>query len=69
MTSSTIQTDRTSLHQTIAASGIGTVESWVELMNVELPLLSFRYTFVFRKGRERDDVRINLKVPHTIRDC
>ena len=35
--------------QTIEAPGIGTVESWVELMNVELPLVSFRYTFVFRK--------------------
>ncbi len=35
--------------QTVEAPGSGTVESWVELMNVQLPLVSFRYTFVFRK--------------------
>ena len=35
--------------QTIEAPGIGTVESWVELMNVQLPLVSFRSTFMFRK--------------------
>jgi SAM-dependent methyltransferase len=35
--------------QTIEAPGIGTVESWVELVNVQLPLVSFRHVFVFRK--------------------
>src|SRR5579859_5964565 len=35
--------------QTIEAPGIGTVESWVELMSVQLPLVSFRHIFVFRK--------------------
>jgi ubiquinone/menaquinone biosynthesis C-methylase UbiE len=34
-------------YKTIEAPGIGTVESWEELMNV--PLVSFRSTFVFRK--------------------
>jgi SAM-dependent methyltransferase len=35
--------------KTIEAPGIGTVESWVELVNVQLPLVSFRHTFAFRK--------------------
>jgi SAM-dependent methyltransferase len=40
-------------YQTIEAPGIGTVESWVELVHVQLPLVSFRHIFVFRKdGRE-----------------
>jgi ubiquinone/menaquinone biosynthesis C-methylase UbiE len=42
--------NRDQSYQTIEAPGIGTVESWVELMNVQMPLVSFRYTFVFRKG-------------------
>lgn len=41
--------NREQSYQTIEAPGIGAVESWVELMNVQLPLVSFRYTFVFRK--------------------
>ena len=41
--------NREQSNQTIEAPGIGTVESWVELMNVQLPLVSFRYTFMFRK--------------------
>jgi ubiquinone/menaquinone biosynthesis C-methylase UbiE len=41
--------NREQSYQAIEAPGIGTVESWVELMNVQLPLVSFRYTFVFRK--------------------
>lgn len=36
-------------YQTIEAPGSGTVESWVELVNVQLPLVSFRSTFLFRK--------------------
>jgi len=36
-------------HKTIEAPEIGTVESWVDLIAVQLPLVSFRYTFVFRK--------------------
>ena len=42
--------NREQTYQTIEAPGIGTVESWVELTNVQLPLVSFRYTFVFQKG-------------------
>src|SRR5260370_42087442 len=34
--------------QTIEAPGIGTVESWVELAHVHLPLVSFRQLFLFR---------------------
>jgi SAM-dependent methyltransferase len=41
--------NREQSYQTIEAPGIGIVESWVELMNVHLPLVSFRSTFVFRK--------------------
>src|SRR6266567_1179265 len=41
--------NREQSYKTIEAPGIGTVESWVELMNVQLPLVSFRHTFVFRK--------------------
>jgi ubiquinone/menaquinone biosynthesis C-methylase UbiE len=41
--------NREQSYQTIDAPGIGTVESWVELTNVQLPLVSFRYTFMFRK--------------------
>ncbi len=39
--------NREQSYKTIEAPGIGTVESWVELMNVQLPLVSFRHTFVF----------------------
>lgn len=41
--------NREQSYKTIEAPGIGTVETWVELMNVELPLVSFRHIFVFRK--------------------
>ena len=41
--------NREQSYQTIEAPGIGTVESWVELVNVQLPLVSFRHTFVFHK--------------------
>jgi SAM-dependent methyltransferase len=34
-------------HQTIAAPGVGTVESWVDLLRVRRPLVTFRHTFVF----------------------
>src|SRR6266581_2555448 len=36
-------------YKTIEAPGIGMVESWVELVNVQLPLVSFRHIFVFHK--------------------
>ena len=41
--------NREQSYKKIEASGIGIIESWVELVNVRLPLVSFRYTFVFRK--------------------
>jgi len=40
--------NRTQSYKMIEAPGIGTVECWVELMHVQLPLVSFRHTFVFR---------------------
>ena len=41
--------NREQSYQTIEAPGSGTVESWMELVSVQLPLVSFRSTFVFRK--------------------
>jgi ubiquinone/menaquinone biosynthesis C-methylase UbiE len=41
--------NREQSYQKIEAPGIGTVASWVELLNVQLPLVSFRYTFLFQK--------------------
>ncbi len=41
--------NRDQSYKTIQAPGIGTVEYWMELMNVHVPLVSFRHTFVFRK--------------------
>jgi len=41
--------NREQTYQTVDAPGIGTVESWVELVRVHLPLVSFRYTFLFQK--------------------
>lgn len=40
--------NREQTYQTIDAPGIGTVEAWVELVRVELPLVSFRHIFVFQ---------------------
>ncbi|HEX6800591.1 MAG TPA: class I SAM-dependent methyltransferase [Ktedonobacterales bacterium] len=34
-------------YEQIDIPGIGQVEKWVELVDVDLPLVSFRYTFVF----------------------
>jgi SAM-dependent methyltransferase len=39
--------NREQTSRAIEAPGVGTVESWVELTSVQLPLVSFRYTFVF----------------------
>lgn len=36
-------------YRTTEAPGIGLVESWVELVDVRLPLVSFRHVFVFRR--------------------
>ncbi|HWI03972.1 MAG TPA: class I SAM-dependent methyltransferase [Acidimicrobiales bacterium] len=34
-------------HRRVDVAGIGTVETWVELTQVQLPLVAFRWTFVF----------------------
>ncbi len=36
-------------YQMIEAPGTGTVDSWVELMRVQPPLVTFRHVFVFRE--------------------
>jgi SAM-dependent methyltransferase len=41
--------NREQTYKTVEVPQIGVVESWVELMNVQLPLVSFRYTFVFHR--------------------
>jgi ubiquinone/menaquinone biosynthesis C-methylase UbiE len=41
--------NREQTYQTIEAPGIGTVESWVELVHVQLPLVSFRHVYVFQE--------------------
>jgi ubiquinone/menaquinone biosynthesis C-methylase UbiE len=38
---------RAASHRVVEVPGRGPVESWVELTTVELPLVSFRWTFVF----------------------
>lgn len=44
--------NREQSYHTIEAPGVGTVESWTELVRVELPLITFRQTFVFQsEGR------------------
>lgn len=34
-------------HRRVDVAGIGAVETWVELIQVQLPLVAFRWTFVF----------------------
>jgi SAM-dependent methyltransferase len=52
--------------------GVGTIENWAELVDVTLPLVTFRWTFVFPDGevlssestlrfRERDEVASSLE--------
>ena len=41
--------NREQSYQVAEAPGIGIVESWVELLHVELPLVSFRHSFVFQR--------------------
>jgi SAM-dependent methyltransferase len=35
--------------KTIEVPGVGPIDSWVELVQVQLPLVSFRHTFVFQQ--------------------
>jgi SAM-dependent methyltransferase len=62
---------RSATHDVTEIEGVGAVENWVELTAVELPLVTFRWTFVFPNGdvlssdstlrfRERDEVRASL---------
>src|SRR2546427_1708842 len=63
--------NRRATYQVTDVSGIGTVESWVELTEVSLPLVSFRGTYIFADGqvltsdstlrfREREEVEAGL---------
>jgi len=40
--------NREQTYGTLEAPGVGTVEFWVDLTSVQLPLVSFRHTFVFQ---------------------
>jgi SAM-dependent methyltransferase len=40
---------RDASHRVVEVPGAGPVENWVELTDVSLPLVSFRWTFVFRR--------------------
>jgi SAM-dependent methyltransferase len=59
--------NRAASHRVTEIEGVGAVESWVELTDLALPLVSFRWTYVFSDGevltsdsevrfRERDEV-------------
>jgi SAM-dependent methyltransferase len=59
--------NRAASHRVTEIEGVGAVESWVELTDLDLPLVSFRWTYVFSDGevltsdsrvrfRERDEV-------------
>jgi SAM-dependent methyltransferase len=62
---------RTTSHEVTEIEGVGAVENWADLTFVELPEVSFRWTFVFPDGevltsdstlrfRERDEVEATL---------
>jgi SAM-dependent methyltransferase len=62
---------RDASHEISEIEGVGPVENWAELTAVELPLVTFRWTFVFPNGdvltsdstlrfRERDEVHADL---------
>jgi SAM-dependent methyltransferase len=63
---------RSQTHRIIDVAGVRRVESWVELMEVSLPLVRFRGTYVFHRDgkvltadsalrfRERDEVETDL---------
>ncbi|WP_026532811.1 class I SAM-dependent methyltransferase [Arthrobacter sp. H41] len=64
----------TATRSTTALEGVGEVESWMELLDVTWPLVSFRWTYVFTSDgqvltsdstlrfRERDEVEHDLRV-------
>ncbi|MQY10469.1 Ubiquinone biosynthesis O-methyltransferase [Streptomyces sp. RB5] len=63
--------NRPATHQVTDVPGVGVVECWTDLLDVTLPLVTFRGTFVFADGetltsdstlrfRERDEVEADL---------
>ncbi|WIG60910.1 MAG: SAM-dependent methyltransferase [Ktedonobacterales bacterium] len=42
--------NRENSYQVIEAPDVGRIESWVELVGVQMPLVSFRHVFVFQKN-------------------
>jgi SAM-dependent methyltransferase len=44
--------NRDQSYRMIDAPGIGSIESWVELLHVQLPLVSFRHTFIFKRDEK-----------------
>jgi len=63
--------NREASHDVTDVDGVGPVETWVDLLDVSLPLVSFRWTWVFTDGdmrtsdstlrfREREEVETDL---------
>ncbi|MEV8313779.1 class I SAM-dependent methyltransferase [Streptomyces sp. NPDC059900] len=64
--------NRAASHRTVAVEGVGDVETWVDVTDVSLPLVSFRHTYVLAatgerltsdstlRFRERDEVTASL---------
>ncbi|RSM71575.1 class I SAM-dependent methyltransferase [Kibdelosporangium aridum] len=67
-----LEWNRAASHRISRIDGLGTVENWVELIDVSLPLVTFRWTYVFESDgqtltsdstlrfRERDEVEADL---------
>lgn len=68
---------RAASHRVSSIDGVGDVENWVEVLDVSLPLVTFRRTYVFADGerllsdstlrfRDRDEIEADL-VAHGFR--
>ncbi|MFC0105049.1 class I SAM-dependent methyltransferase [Kibdelosporangium aridum] len=67
-----LEWNRAASHRVSHIDGLGTVENWVELIDVSLPLVTFRWTYVFQSDgqtltsdstlrfRERDEIEADL---------
>lgn len=71
--------NRDATHRIVEVAGIGAVETWTDLVSVELPLVAFRMTWVFPdqvltststlRFRERDEVASSLAAHgYTVRE-
>jgi hypothetical protein len=57
---------RATTHEIAEVDGVGRVEHWGDLVDVSLPLVTFRWTLRLR-GRRDPDVRLDAPVPRTRR--